>query len=63
MLIDQPEPGAAESLTRRLDEAIPGLRGGGIIGVSTGEVARECMERARQLLRGSDQLRIVDEMS
>jgi hypothetical protein len=63
VLIDQPEPGAAESLTRRLDEAIPGLRGGGIIGVSTGEVARECMERARQLLRGSDQLRIVDEMS
>lgn len=63
VLIDQPEPGAAESLTRRLDQAIPGIRGGGILGVSTGEMARECMERARQLLRGSDQLRIVDEMS
>ena len=62
VLLDHPALGAAEALTRRLEEALPGIRGGGVIGVSAGEVAQECMERCKELLRNSDHLRIVDQM-
>jgi hypothetical protein len=62
VLLDHPAQGAAEALTRRLEEALPGVRGGGVIGVSAGEVAQDCMERCKDLLRNSDHLRIVDQM-
>jgi len=64
ILLDQPEKGtAAPGITRRLLDNVPGIRGGGVIGVSPGQAARECMDRARSLLRDGDQLRIVDEIS
>ncbi|MDE0960468.1 MAG: hypothetical protein OSB09_06785 [Planctomycetota bacterium] len=62
VLLDHPSLGAAEALTLRLEKALPGIRGGGVIGVPAGEVARECMERCKDLLRNSDHLRIVDQM-
>jgi hypothetical protein len=61
ILLDQPEQGAASSLTQRLSEALPGLRGAGTIRVSTGIQARECMDRVTQLMRTNDQLHIEEE--
>ncbi|NRA74650.1 MAG: hypothetical protein HRU16_01805 [Planctomycetes bacterium] len=63
ILLDQPEQGAASSLTQRLSEALPGLRGAGTIRVSTGIQARECMDRVTQLMRTNDQLHIEEESS
>ena len=60
VLLDHPDQGAIESLTQRLGEALPGLRGGGTINVSSGVQARECMERVVQLLRNSDHLHIEE---
>ena len=61
ILLDQSEEGAASSLTQRLTEAVPGLRGAGTIRVSTGVLARECMERVSELMRTSDQLHIEEQ--
>ncbi|MEC9476031.1 MAG: hypothetical protein VX764_03220 [Planctomycetota bacterium] len=60
ILLDQPEQGAVESLTRRFSEALPGLRGGGTIRVPTDVSAEQCMERVMELLQSSDRLRIEE---
>ena len=65
VLVDQPDFGAAQRLSSRILEALPGVRGGGTIGACTGYVARQCMDRVIELLRNSDQetLNIEEEIS
>ena len=55
VLVDQPDYGAAKRLSSRIQEALPEVRGGGTIGACTGYVARQCMDRVKDLLRSSDQ--------
>ncbi|MGB1072000.1 MAG: hypothetical protein ACPG1Z_10060, partial [Planctomycetota bacterium] len=65
VLVDQPDYGAAQRLSSRILEALPGVRGGGTIGACTGYVARQCMDRVVELLRNSNQetLNIEEEIS
>jgi hypothetical protein len=63
ILLDQPEQGAAESLSRRLAEAVPGIRGAGTMTLSTDIQARDYMDRVIQILQSNDELYIEDHRS
>ena len=63
ILLDQSEPGTAKGLSSRLLKVLPGVRGGGTIGACTGYVARQCMDRAIDLMRNNDTLKIEEEGS
>ncbi|NCF99898.1 MAG: hypothetical protein GWP39_10370 [Planctomycetia bacterium] len=59
VLLEPPENVVPESLIRRIKEVLPEIRGGGTMGCARGrDNAIECMNRAREILRGGDSLHI-----